>query len=261
MLYLRSLLTNVFVYGTIALGCIISSIVGVFSRRAVNYMWDYMIMPPALFFMKIFGGIKIEYRGLENLRQKDVIYASKHESALETYCFNTVINNIVFVLKKELTYIPIFGWAQYFYGTIPVDRKAGGAAMRKMLHAAENMVKKGRPIMIFPEGTRCIPGTTKGYKAGPYLLAKQLKLPVIPVALNTGFFWAKNSFLRYSGTVVIEFMPPISAEGKSSAEFMNELEGIIEGKCAELNLETAGKYEHAKKMLANNKNLLTRNER
>ena len=214
-------------------------------------MWDKVIIPVALFFVRIFGNIKIEYRGLQYLPKSDVIYASKHESALETYCYNIIINRIGFVLKKELTYIPFFGWAQYFYGTIPVDRKAGGAAMRKMLKAAEKMKKDKRAIMIFPEGTRCVPGTTKGYKAGPYFLAKQLKLPVIPVALNTGFFWAKNSFFRYPGTVVIEFLPPIEVGEKSSAEFMAELEQIIENKCAELNKETAEKYPHAKKMMEN----------
>ena len=251
MLFIRSFLTNLFLYSTIGLGCIISSLVGPFSRRAVNFLWDKIIIPIALFFVRIFGNIKIEYRGTQYLQKDNVIYASKHESALETYCYNIIINRIGFVLKKELTYIPFFGWAQYFYGTIPVDRKAGGAAMRKMLKAAEEMKKDKRAIMIFPEGTRCVPGTTKGYKAGPYFLAKQLKLPVIPIALNTGFFWAKNSFFRYPGTVVIEFLPPIEVGEKSSAEFMTELEQIIENKCAELNEETADKYPHAKKMMEN----------
>ena len=251
MLFIRSLLTNMFVYGFIGLGCIAGSVTGIFYKQSVNFIFDKIAIPCALFCARIFGGIKIEYRGKEHIKQHGVIYASKHESALETYCYNIIINRIAFILKKELTYIPFFGWAQYFYGTIPVDRKAGGAAMRKMLKAAEKMKEAKRAIMIFPEGTRCKPGTTKGYKSGPYLLAKQLKMPIIPVALNTGFFWAKNSFFRYAGTVIIEFMPPIEVGEKSSAEFMQELEDIIENKCAELNEETAKKYPHAQKMMAN----------
>jgi len=249
MLFIRSLLANIAVYGCIGFGCIISSVSGIFSHRSVNFIFDKVVIPGALWGARVFGGIKIEYRGMENVKQNGVIYASKHESALETYCYNVIINKIAFILKKELTYIPFFGWAQYFYGTIPVDRKAGGAAMRKMLKAAQKMKEDNRAIMIFPEGTRCVPGTTKGYKSGPYLLAKQLNMPVVPVALNTGFFWAKNSFYRYPGTVVIEFLPPIEVGEKSSAEFMQELENIIEAKCAELNNETAQKSEHAKKMM------------
>lgn len=251
MLYIRSFLTNLAVYGCIGLGCIVSSITGIIYRQSVNFIFDKVAVPAALWCVKIFGGIKIEYRGLQHVKQSGVIYASKHESALETYCYNIIINKIAFILKKELTYIPFFGWAQYFYGTIPVDRKAGGAAMRKMLKAAEKMKAANRAIMIFPEGTRCVPGTTKGYKSGPYLLARQLNMPVVPVALNTGFFWAKNSFFRYPGTVVIEFLPPIEVGEKSSAEFMKELEDIIEDKCAELNAETAEKSPHAKKMMEN----------
>ena len=252
MLVIRSFLTNLCMYSIIGLACIVSSVAGIISPRAVNYIFDKIAIPAGLFLVRIFGGIKIEYRGLEYVQQNNVIYASKHESALETYCFNVIINRIVFILKKELTYIPFFGWAQHFYGTIPVDRKAGGAAMRKMLKAAENMKKQNRAIMIFPEGTRCKPGTTKGYKSGPYILAKQLQLPVVPVALNTGFFWAKNSFFRYPGTVVIEFLPPIEVGESSSSEFMQKLEDIIEAKCNELNKETAAINEHAKKMLENN---------
>ena len=144
--------------------------------------------------------------------------------------------------------MPFFGWTQYFYGMIPVNRKGGASAMKNMLSEVKKKTDNGRPVVIFPEGTRCFPGTTKGYKSGIMFLAENLHLPVVPVAVNTGFFWAKNSFLRYPGTAVFEFLPAISAEGKTKEEFMTELQNAIEGKCAELNKETVAKYSHAAKM-------------
>lgn len=128
---------------------------------------------------------------------------------------------------------------------IPVNRAAGGSAMKAMMKEAKDRMSKGRPIIIFPEGTRCKPGTTKGYKPGLLFIAEQLKAPVIPVALNTGLFWAKNSFLRYPGKVIIEFMEPMP-EIADKKEFMAELEKRIEGKCAELNAETLKNYPYTK---------------
>ena len=134
---------------------------------------------------------------------------------------------------------------------IPVNRKGGAAAMKHMLTAVKKRTDTGRPVVIFPEGTRCLPGTTKGYKSGIYFLASNLHLPVVPVAINTGLFWAKNSFLRYKGTAVFEFLPAISAEGKSKEQFMDELQTAIETKCAELNREAVEKYPYVAKHLGN----------
>lgn len=150
----------------------------------------------------------------------------------------------MFILKKELTYIPIFGWAQHFYGMIPVNRAAGGSAMKAMMKEAKDRMSKGRPIIIFPEGTRCKPGTTKGYKPGLLFIAEQLKAPVIPVALNTGLFWAK-------------FVSAVSGQGYHRIYGTDagdcRQKGIygragkrIEGKCAELNAETLKNYPYTK---------------
>ena len=122
--------------------------------------------------------------------------------------------------------------------------------MKNMLKDVKKRINDNRPVVIFPEGTRCKPGTTKGYKSGIMFLAENLDLPVIPVALNTGLFWAKNSFLRYPGTAVFEFLPAISAKGKTKEEFMNELQKAIETKCAELNREAVAKYPYTKRFLA-----------
>lgn len=249
MLYIRSFLTNILFFGTLMVGCTIQLILAFFPRKVTIYFWDNIIMPVALFWIHFFGGIKFEIRGKENIKKQHAIYACKHESALETYSFTQFVPTITYILKKELVYMPFFGWTQYFYGMIPVDRKGGASAMKNMVRAVKRQTDTGRPVVIFPEGTRCLPGTTKGYKSGIYFLAENINLPVVPVALNTGLFWAKNSFLRYPGTAVFEFLPAISAEGKTKEEFMKELQSVIEDKCAQLNAEAAAKYPHAAKML------------
>ncbi|MGN0914152.1 MAG: lysophospholipid acyltransferase family protein [Alphaproteobacteria bacterium] len=248
MIFIRSLIFNIIAYSTLALGCTVTSVVGLFNRKATVKMWNYGFMPFILWCLKIIVGLQIEIRGKEYMKQEGVLYASKHESALETYCLSSYITKLVFVLKKELTYIPLFGWAQYFYGMIPVDRPAGGAAMKNMLKEAKDRIKNGRPIIIFPEGTRVKPGTVKGYKPGLLFIAQNLNVPVVPVALNTGFFWAKASFMRYPGKVIIEFMEPMPAN-LDKKEFMSELEKRIEAKCRELNEETVKNYPYTRNML------------
>lgn len=167
---------------------------------------------------------------------------------METYVLTNYIRRATFILKKELTYIPIFGWAQHFYGMIPVDRSAGSAAMKNMLRHAKTKTEEGRPIIIFPEGTRRQPGQEPIYKPGVALLYQHLNLPVIPVATNTGLFWKKSSFLRYPGTVIFEFMEPLPA-GLDKQHFMSELQNRIEDKCRELNEETVKKYPYTKALM------------
>ena len=250
MIYIRSLFANIFFFGTLALGCVLSPLVALLPHKCTMFWWDKTIMPACLFFLKIFAGIKIEFRGVENIAKKPALYACKHESALETYSFTQAVPTTSYVLKKELTYIPFFGWSQHFYGMVPVDRKGGSSAMKNMLKEVAKKMQAGRPVIIFPEGTRCKPGTTKGYKPGFLFVAENLDVEIVPVALNTGLFWGKASFLRYPGTVIFEFLKPMKAE-KSTAKkaFMAELEKRIEDKCKELNEEAVQKYPWVKKNL------------
>lgn len=254
MIYIRSALFNILFFGVLAFGCVLNSIIGVFNRKITVKIWNYVLIPFNVWLLKVVAGIKIEVRGRENIRQEGVIYASKHESSIETYALTNYIKKAVFILKKELTYIPVFGWAQALYGMVAVDRGAGGAVMKRMAKDVKNRMDNGRPLIMFPEGTRTAPETETVYKPGLYFIVQNLKKPVIPVALNTGLFWKKHSFIRYPGTIVIEFLEPMP-DNLGKEEFMTELQRRIEAKCTELNNEAAAKYPHAKLILEQNKGL------
>ncbi|MBR5598502.1 MAG: 1-acyl-sn-glycerol-3-phosphate acyltransferase [Alphaproteobacteria bacterium] len=207
-LILRSTVANLYFYPAMMLGFVIAIIVGLFSRKKMVYIWDNHLHPLIFKPMLKLCGIEIEVRGEEYIKP-GYIFASKHESAFETYAYTGIIKNSVFVLKKELTYIPLFGWGQALYGMIPIDRGAGAKAMKGMLKEAKKRTKDGRNIIIFPEGTRCKHLQVKGYKSGIVFLAEGLDMPIVPVALNSDLCWSKASFIRRPGKVIFEFMEPM----------------------------------------------------
>ena len=180
-----------------------------------------------IFFARTVAGIEYEIRGKENLPDGTVIVASKHQSAWETAMFPLILDNPGIVAKKQLAKIPIYGW--YFRKTdmIPIDRRGRAAAMRAMLRAAERIKGLDRPILIFPEGSRAEPGQAAEYKVGVVGLYRHLKLPVVPVALNSGLFWPRKSFLKKPGKIVLEFLKPIDI-GFGRDEFNAVLRTTIE---------------------------------
>jgi 1-acyl-sn-glycerol-3-phosphate acyltransferase len=234
-IFLRSTAGNIFFYPALMIGLSLIVVIGIFSRKKAVYVWDNYIHPAIFKISLKLYGIEVEIRGEKYIKPMQ-IYASKHESAMETYLYTGVVKNSAFVMKKELTYVPIFGWAQAVYGMIPIDRGAGGKAMKGMLKEAKKRVEDGRSIVIFPEGTRCKHLEVKGYKPGIVFLSEGLNLPIVPVALNTGLHWPKSSYIKYPGKVVFEFMPPMHiSDYKNKKEFMEELENRIETVCEKIN--------------------------
>ena len=233
-LILRSTIANLYFYPALMVGFAIAISVGIFSRTKMVSLWDNYLHPLIFKPMLKLCGIEIEVRGKEYIKP-GYIFASKHESAFETYAYTGIIKNSVFVLKKELTYIPLFGWGQALYGMIPIDRGAGAKAMKGMLKEAKDRVKKGRNIIIFPEGTRCKHLEVKGYKSGIVFLAEGLDMPIVPVALNSDLCWSKASFIRRPGKVIFEFMEPMRvSDYKSKKAFMEELQNRIETTCQKI---------------------------
>lgn len=160
-------------------------------------------------------------------RRTRYIFAVKHQSAWETIAFLVIAPAFAAVLKEELKRIPVYGWFLDRAGMVPIRRAARGAALKRMLRSARNMVDSGRHLLIMPEGTRMPPGRTGRYHPGVYALYKYLGMPVVPVAHNAGLFWPRNAFLKRPGTITIEFLEPI-APGQDRKTFMAMLEDRIE---------------------------------
>ena len=186
------------------------------------------------FLLRWICGTHIRATGLENLPKKPgYIIASKHESAMETTLFHTFIPDAFYVLKRVLGWLPLMCF--YFKKThcILIDRKGGAVAMRNMLEGTKKTIQMSKTLIIFPEGTRVKPRTKTKYNPGVALLYEQCKVPVVPVALNTGYFWPKNGLYRYGGTVTFAFLPPIEP-GLEKRQFLALLEERIETACAQL---------------------------
>ena len=181
-----------------------------------------------LWLLKHIVGLDLEVRGLEKLPAGPCLVASKHQSAWETFALIPLFRDPALLMKRELFWIPLHGWFSYKFQMIPVDRDAGPTALRRMLHAAQKRIDDGREIIIFPEGTRRPPGAPPAYKTGIVLLYNSLKVPCVPVALNSGYFWPRRSWRRKPGTVVVEFLDPIPP-GLPKAEFLKRLQDAIEG--------------------------------
>ena len=150
-----------------------------------------------------------EVRGLENLPKGPCIVASKHQSAWDTLIFSTFIDGPAFILKRELLKIPLFGRYVLAAGCIPIDRSGGMTALRQLIEHAKRTLAAGRQIVIFPEGTRTAPGTHCPYHPGTAALYAHVDAPVVPVALNSGEFWGRRTFLKKPGRIVLEILPPI----------------------------------------------------
>ncbi len=172
-------------------------------------------------------GTRIEFRNLHLLPKGASILAVKHQSFLETFALITVLDDFSYILKKELTDVPFFGWYVRASDQIAVDRSKRGGAIARLKMAVQERLGAGRQVVIFPEGTRRPIAAPPDYKVGVAALCASSSVPCTPVALNTGLFWPRRSFRRRPGTVVIEFLPPI-AIGLAKRDFMAALQNAIE---------------------------------
>ena len=179
----------------------------------------------------------IDYRveGMENIPKDEAcIIFSKHQSALETMMVQRIFPPLTFVVKRELLWLPFFGWGLKSINPIAIDRKAGRKAILQIIDQGIDRLKKGVWIVIFPEGTRSKPGTKLVYKKGGAILASKSEHRVIPVAHTAGEFWPKGFFSRQTGTIVMSIGPAIETKGRTPEEVMREAECWIEAKMKEI---------------------------
>jgi len=187
--------------------------------------------------LRLICGIDVAWTGLEKIPPGPLIVAAKHQSSWETFGLLTLFDDPTFIVKRELMWIPLFGWYIWKANMIPVDRGARTQALVAMTERARAELAGNRQLVIFPEGTRRAPGAEPAYKFGVAHLYAETGLPCLPVALNSGLVWPRRAFLRHPGTVRVEILDPIPP-GLGRTEFFERLKTDIE--TATARLVTAG---------------------
>ena len=184
-------------------------------------------------------GLHYQVEGTENIPAVNAIVMAKHQSAWETLALQRIFGPQVWVLKRELLWVPLFGWGLALLEPIAIDRKAGRKAVRQVVDQGTRRLRAGRWVVIFPEGTRVAPGERKRYGIGGALLAAQSGYPVVPVAHNAGEFWRRRSFIKYPGVIRVVIGAPIVAAGRSATEIIAEVEDWIESTMLKINYSPA----------------------
>lgn len=196
----------------------------------------------SLWLLRAICGVTVEWRGREKLPTGSYVVACKHQSFWETFALFALLPDPAYILKRELMWIPLFGWLAANARMIPVDRGARASALARMMAAARKEIARGRQIVIFPEGTRRPPGAEPHYLPGVAYLYAQAGLPCVPVALNSGLFWPRRSFRRYPGTVLVEVLDPIPP-GLDRRAFLRRLQSDLEEATARLVAESRARNE------------------
>jgi 1-acyl-sn-glycerol-3-phosphate acyltransferase len=226
MLVLRSLLFNIAFYVNLVLWLIILIPFAVLPRlwlmRAVQ-AWART----CLWLLRVLVGTGVEFRGLQHIPAGGLLVASKHQSLWETFALLTIFDDPCFVLKRELMWIPFFGWYAWKADQVPINRRGGSRALSEMNLRARDEARRGRQILIFPEGTRRPAGAPPAYKFGIAHLYESLDMPCLPIAMNSGLYWPRRRFIRHPGTIRVEILPPI-APGLPKDMFFAELQAQIE---------------------------------
>ena len=235
MVVARSLIFNIVYYANLIILMIVglpSILLGRHAVFALARVWA----SSSLWLLRTICGLRLEFRGLENIPQGGYIIAAKHQSVLETFSLVLHAPDFAYVLKRELIYVPFFGWYLLGAEQIAIDRSSGRNALSVVSARAGKVLKSGRQVFIFPEGTRRPPGAPPIYKYGVAKLYKDTGSRCLPVALNTGLYWGRRGFLRRPGVAVIEYLPVI-APGLDMDVFLPKLQSTIETACERLDSE------------------------
>jgi 1-acyl-sn-glycerol-3-phosphate acyltransferase len=236
LIFLRSLLFQILFYAWTALCAVLGA--------------PFMLGPPlammrfgtewsrvTLWLLRVTVGLTHEVRGREHLPAGPALIAMKHQSAWETFAAPILFPLAAMVIKRELGYLPFYGWYALKAGMIPIDRKGGAKALTKMVAACRDRLAQGRSITIFPEGTRSAVGTKVRYQPGVAALYSALDVPLVPVAVNSGLFWRRRAFTKRAGKIVVEILPAIAPGGERRA-ILAELQARIEEATASLIAES-----------------------
>lgn len=227
MSFLRSLLFSI----VMIVVTIVVSTVGILAlplpfkfRWHVIRLWSVINLQA----IKYICGIDYEVSGQENIPDGTAIIFSKHQSTWETFALQHIFPPQVYVIKRELLWIPFFGWGIAVLNPIAINRSSGASAIRQVVEKGTERLKRGEWIVIFPEGTRVRPGEKKRYKMGGAILAAESEFPIVPVAHNAGQYWQKGQFIKKPGTIKVVIGPTIHSKGRKPDEIIKEVETWIE---------------------------------
>jgi 1-acyl-sn-glycerol-3-phosphate acyltransferase len=232
VLILRSILFNILFYLNL-FAYFIAAIPSLFLPYRVVVAYAKAWGRTNLWLVRMVCGIDVKWIGLEKIPDGPLIVASKHQSLWETFALLTLFRDPTFIVKRELMWIPFFGWYIWKARMIPVNRGARTLALAAMTEHARDELQRDRQLVIFPEGTRRAPGAEPAYKFGVAHLYAETGVPCLPVALNSGLVWGRRSFLRHPGTVRVEILDPIPP-GLGRTEFLQRLKDDIERATARL---------------------------
>ena len=229
---LRSMVFNIAFYCNIIFWLILAIPLLFFPRKYLFRLIGWWVSVN-FWLLEHIAGIKCVFRHTERIPEGGILVASKHQSFWETFALFSLFKDPLFVLKRELMWIPFFGWYLKKLGCIAVEREAGEKSVRIMLNKARDAIAQQRQVIIFPEGTRTSPGDPPSYKRGVELLYRMLKVSCVPIALNSGLFWPRRRFIRHPGTIIVEICPLIDA-GLKGKEFSDILQARIESEMPQL---------------------------
>ena len=249
-LFLRSVLfTLIMTVMTVvwSIACILFAPFPYAKRYYLTSRWNVVVIWAA----RVICGIRYEVRGMENLPDAPAILLSKHQSAWETIFYLILMPRpLVFVFKKELTYIPFFGWGIALLRMIPIDRSKGKDAFAQVVEQGRKRLADGQWVIMFPEGTRIAVGKAGKYKLGGPRLAVETQTPVVPIAVNAGECWPKGAFIKKPGLITVSIGKPISSEGLDSATLSQRVENWIE---SEMRVISPAVYAHESAKVADAK--------
>jgi 1-acyl-sn-glycerol-3-phosphate acyltransferase len=232
MIWLRSSIFNALFMTITALAAIIAMFLLPFHSRVMRFFiryWARLI----IWVLRLVCGIRVEVTGLEHIAPGAAIIASKHQSAFDTFVWPALLDHPSYVLKRELLNLPFWGRAARHTGAVAVDRDGGGAALRALVRDGKRVLDEGRPLVIFPEGTRSAPGEMVPYQPGVAALVIGSGAPCYPVATNSGRHWGRRAFHKTPGVIAISILPPLPA-GLARKPLMAALEAQIEAETARL---------------------------
>jgi 1-acyl-sn-glycerol-3-phosphate acyltransferase len=238
MTFIRSVLFNIFFYVNMIIMMIIFTPYCFFCSRQKAWVIVKLWARINHWLLKTIVGCRFEIEGLEHIKHEACIIAPKHQAFWDVYAFLPIIPDGIFILKRELMRIPVFGWYLRKMEMIPIDRGSRSVALKSIVSGALPAIESNRQIVIYPEGTRRTPGDIPNYKYGVAHLYKELNLPVIPIAHVAGLYWPKHTFWRYQGVIKCRILPAI-LPGLSTTDFLKRLQEVTEKACDELLIEAS----------------------